>query len=452
MDMSGRIGWRAGWAVLGSLFFFLSDAQAQECGVRALVSGYYSNVHVYDACTGEFLRKLDESGRISGAQAVKLGPDGRLWVVSEEAGTILRYDLDTLDYVDTFATVGASWGVTGLAFTGPDTVYLASYATSALRRYDISTGASHAVPLAGLSALKGPDNGMTTGPDGELLIPGYDSSNVVRFDPGTATYSQLVATGADGLRATRGLLFSEDGTKLYVTGERSNQVLRYNYPSGTLDKVISTGITTPTGIAWYDEDTLLVAGSGTLGSGVLKINAETGAEEALFIRAGTGGLVGPTYVTLVPASSEVFEQPNPATIGGQYWLTALGRLNGTRAELEANTALGSYFGDGFNPADVRKPRWGSITLNFLNCNEADLSWTSRGEDSARFGSGSYRIQRIIGNPNAAACTRTGIAAAPDTTWVQGAWYGGPSRDGEGFMLDSDGTGLIFLTWFTYRPE
>lgn len=448
--MSGKFGlWQYG-SVLASLLFFLSGAQAQNCEVRALVSGYYSNVHVYDACSGLFLRNLDDSGRIRGPQAVKLGPDGRLWVVSEEAGTILRYDLD-LNYVDTFATVGVPWGVTGLAFIGDNTVYLGSYDSSILRRYDIASGVGQDVPAAGLSVLKGPDNGLTATPDGQLLIPGYDTDNVVRYNPANGQYSQFVPARANGLRATRGLLFNEAGTKVYVTGERSNQVLRYNYPSGTLDKVITTSITTPTGIIWYGDDTLLVAGSGRLGAGVLKIDAESGEEKALFIRLGAGGLSGPTYVTLIPNSDEI-EEPNPATIGSQYWLTALGRLNGSRAELQANTALGSHFGASFDPSAVSKPRWGQLTLNFLNCKQAELTWTSHGQDSARFGSGGYRIERMLNTPTTAACERTGIAAAPDTTWVQGAWYGGPLRDGEGFMLDTDGNGLIFLTWFTYRPE
>lgn len=447
--MRGTFGWQHYGSVLGSLLFFLSGAQAQNCEVRALVSGYYSNVHVYDACTGEFLRRLDESGRIRGPQAVKLGPDGRVWVVSEEAGTILRYDRGNLDYVDTFATVGATWGVTGLDFVGDNTVYLGSYATGKLRRYDIASGDSQDVPAT--AVLRGPDNGLTKTPDGQLLIPGYDSNNVVRFDPASGQFSVFVPAGSNGLRATRGLLFNKAGNKVYVTGERSNQVLRYNYPSGTLDKIIATSISTPTGIAWYDDSTLLVAGSGRLGAGVLKIDAESGEEKSLLIRIGSGGLAGPTYVALIPASSDQAEVPNEAAIGSQYWLTALGRLNGTRVELEANTALGSHFGTAFNPAEVRKPRWGQMTLNFLNCKQAELTWTSRGEDSARFGAGGYRIERMLNTPTTAACERTGIAGAPDSTWLQGAWYGGPPRDGEGFMLDTDGNGLVFLTWFTYRP-
>lgn len=450
--MRSRMSWWARASILISTVFSVGAAQAAPCDYfRVLVSGYYSNVHVYDACTGRFLRNLDDSGRIQGAQAVKLGPDGRLWVVSEEASTLLRYDAETLEFFDTFARVEPGWGMTGVAFGEDRSVYVSSYATSALRKYNQDTGAAESVPMAGVNVLRGPDNGMMQAPDGKIYIPGYDSSNVVRFDPQTRQYTQFVAQRDNGLRAARGLLLNIDQNRLYLTGERSNQILRYRFPDGGFDKVISSTITSPTGMAWDLDGNLLVAGNGRLGAGILKIDPETGEEKSLFIPVGSGGLSGPTYVAMIPRTLET-EQPDPAVIGSQYWLTALGRLEGTRATLEANTALGTLFGNEFDPNQVQKPRWGAIELNFLSCTEAEMNWKSSGPNTGRFGDGGYRITRMLNTPTVDACRRTGIAGAPDTTWLQGAWYGGPSRDGEGFMLDTDGNGLVFLTWFTYRPD
>ena len=53
--------------------------QAQgSCASHLLVSGYFSNsVAIFDACSGEFLRQLDDQGRIRGPQAVRLSPDGK---------------------------------------------------------------------------------------------------------------------------------------------------------------------------------------------------------------------------------------------------------------------------------------------------------------------------------------------------------------------------------------
>ena len=99
-----------------------APAAYAQCAERVLVSGYFSNnVHVYDGCNGAFERLLDDQNRIRGPQAVKIGPDGRLYVVSEENGRILRYDARTLAYIDTFITTGAGFNATGIAFA-PDAV------------------------------------------------------------------------------------------------------------------------------------------------------------------------------------------------------------------------------------------------------------------------------------------------------------------------------------------
>ena len=78
-------------------------AGQSTCAHRLFVSNYFSTVRVFDACTGEYLRDLDAPTRIRGAQAVKLGPDGLLYVTSEMSQEILRYRNDTLDFVDVFA-------------------------------------------------------------------------------------------------------------------------------------------------------------------------------------------------------------------------------------------------------------------------------------------------------------------------------------------------------------
>jgi len=72
--------------VLLTLPGFAGDARGQACASRLFVSGYFSTVHVYDACTGAYLRDLDTPTRIRGAQAVRLGPDGLIYVAMENIG------------------------------------------------------------------------------------------------------------------------------------------------------------------------------------------------------------------------------------------------------------------------------------------------------------------------------------------------------------------------------
>ena len=81
-------------------------ALAQTCGSRLFVSGWGSTVHVFDACTGAYLRNLDTPARLGGAMAVRLGPDGLIYAVAETSGVIRKYrNNETLDYVGDFAQV-----------------------------------------------------------------------------------------------------------------------------------------------------------------------------------------------------------------------------------------------------------------------------------------------------------------------------------------------------------
>ena len=54
----------------------VATAQPSPCVSRLFISGYYSTVHVFDACTGAYLRDLDSNARIKGPQAAT-GSRGR---------------------------------------------------------------------------------------------------------------------------------------------------------------------------------------------------------------------------------------------------------------------------------------------------------------------------------------------------------------------------------------
>jgi DNA-binding beta-propeller fold protein YncE len=439
------------WLFLAFCCWVVPSVAAADCEYRLLVSGYYSNVHIYDACSGAPLRKLDEAGRINGAQAVKIGPDGLLWVVSEEAGKILRYRADTYDFVDTFADVGLGWGATGIAFGGDGDVYVSSYATNVLRRYAIATGARIGADLVAGAILRGPDNGLLTGPDGKLYIPGYDTSNIVRYDPAAGTFGVFVPSQANGIRRTRGLLVSPDGAKLYVSSERSGQILRYVLATGAFDREIARGLGIVTGLAWHPDGSLLAAVGDAATGRVVKLDPETGTERAVLVQPLSGGLSGPTYVAVIPAPAAV-ATPDPATIGSQYWITGLATLAANTLDIpDAYTTLGTGFGPAFDPAQVRRLPWGRIKLTFTSCTEAMFEWQSSAAGSAGFGSGSYRVQRILRNQATTACEAAGFANAPNKLWIGGAWYGGEARSGEGLMLDVTAEGMVFVAWFTHRP-
>ena len=301
----------------------LPAAAQSPCPARLFVSGWFSTVHVFDACTGQYLRDLDTRSRLAGAMAVRLGPDGLLYAVAETTGAVQRYRNDTLDYVDTFAQVPGI-GATGLVFDADGVAYVDGYNSDDVKRFD-RTGAplGPAFP-ARASGLGGPDNGMTFGPDGNLYLPGWDSNNVVRWDPRTGETSVAVASRTAGLLNTRGLLATRDGANMFITSEGSGAVLKWNLASGVVTP-FTTGLSGPTGIAWGVDGNLLVSNA----NGVERIDPATGARLGPFIPDGTGGISGQVFIAVISAPASTASSPVSAkTLGSRATASPMATLFG----------------------------------------------------------------------------------------------------------------------------
>jgi|SoiMethySBSTD1v2_1073268.scaffolds.fasta_scaffold546792_2 DNA-binding beta-propeller fold protein YncE len=275
-----------------------SVARAQEI----LVSGFNSDaVHRYDAVSGTSLGSLSP---IDGAHAVITGPDGLLYIAEEEQDKVVRYDPVTLAKVGDFVyddpttsgdETGGLDGPTGLQFGEDGRLYVASFNTDSIIRYDGTTGAyvSTFVP-AGRGGLNGPDAGMTFGPDGHLYVPSYWNHKVIRFD-GTsgALIGDFVTAGAGGLTNPRTLRFRSDGL-LYVSSEGSDEILRFDRGGNLVDSFVS--ITAPTGfvISPYDGDVYV---ANITRSTVAEFDGTTGQKVKTLVKAGDGGLDGPVFVS-----------------------------------------------------------------------------------------------------------------------------------------------------------
>jgi len=276
------------WA---AMLFAASAAAQGACPSRLFVSGYGSTVHIYDACSGAFERVLDTRTRINGAQAIKLGPDGHIYVVSENLSKILKYNRETLEFMGEFVSVNG--GPTGIDFDKQGRLYVGRYGASNVRRYDTG-GVLIDEPVAAGSKLIGPDNGMLFGPDDKLYIPGYDSSNVMRYDPATGELVEVIAPYAEGLSAARGLRVATDRQHLWLTAELSGQLLKYNIATRALT-VVTSNLMRPTGIDYGPDGSLLVISSGA----VVKIDPATGTRTGTLVAAGSGGLLLPTYIAVI---------------------------------------------------------------------------------------------------------------------------------------------------------
>ena len=102
-------------------------------------------------------------------------------------------------------------------------------------------------------------------------------------------------------------------------------------------------------------------------------------------------------------------------------------------------------------ADLAVKRWGSVRIELTSCTEATFAWDSTGPNSAGFGAGSYPVYRFFENEDTARCRAQGIDHA-DKSWVNGQWWGGDARSGEGWFLDRRSDGTAFFAWFTHRPR
>jgi WD40 repeat protein len=412
---------------------------AQSCGSRLFVSGWNSTVHVFDACTGQYLRDLDTRTRLPGAMAVRLGPDGFIYAVSEQGNAIHKYRNDTLEYAGAFAQVGAI-GATGLAFDAAGVAFVGGFQSDDVRRFDRAGAALGPAFAARGGGLNGPDSGMTFGPDGNLYIPSWESNSVVRYDPRTGEAATVVASRTAGLLHTRGLLPARDGQNMFITSEGSGAVLKWNLGSGAVT-VLATGLSGPTGIDYGPDGKLLVSN----GDGVVRVDPETGAILSTFVPGGAGGIAAQVFLS-------VLSSVDTTQVNTQFWVVGDAVLNGRVLDIPfVYTAGGAQFGPLLRRADITVKRWGRVRIELTSCTEATFSWDSTGADSAGFGTGSYPVTRFFENEATVRCRAQGVDNA-DKSWVSGQWWGGEGRSGEGLFLDSRADGTTFFAWFTHRPR
>ncbi|MEP7156461.1 MAG: hypothetical protein ABI905_11855 [Betaproteobacteria bacterium] len=418
-------------------------ASAQTCGSRLFASGYFSTVHVYDACTGQFLRELDSGTRLQGAQAIRVGPDGFIYVVAEQASTIFKYRADTLEFAGTFAVTPAM-GPLSLDFSADGTAYVAGYNSNDVKKFDRNGTLIGPAFAARASGIAGPEIGTMFGPDGNLYVPGYNSASVIKYDPRTGITSVAIAAGANGISRPRGLLLNTERTHLFVITEGSGQLLRYRLSDGVLTEV-RRGLVEPTMAAYAPDGKLLIVNNGA----IQKLDPDTGATLSTFVAAGSGGLAGPTFIAVVaiPATPVV----DATQVGSQYWVVGDTKINGRVIDLTTvYSATGTGFGTNLKFSEISVKRWGAVRIELLSCMRARFTWNSTGADTANFGSGEYELQRYFANENDARCSQSGLDDA-DKSWISGQWWGGDARAGEGVFLDRRSDGTVFFAWFTHRP-
>ena len=425
----------------------LSDRAAAQgsCAEHLLVSGYFSNnVAIFDACSGAFVRQLDSSGRIRGAQAVRLNPANQLiYVVSEGTDRILRYRASDYEFVDVFAQLPGNFDPTGIDFGLDDEVYVASYGTSSVVELDPDSGTQVAVLLPAGSGLLGADNGMMVSVSGQLFVPGYDSSSVAMINPGSGSANvNFIRSGTGGMLNARGIL--DEGATILVGGEGSGAVYRFSASNGALVQTLITGLSRPTGLTRDAAGKLLVL----TGNQVRRYEPDNGALIGTLANLNQGGISGGTFLALVPNPQAA--SVDQSQIGSQYWVFGSGPAQARSLSAEMVSATGSVYGAGFDPDEVVRKRWGSITVSFTACDRAQFSADSSGPDSAGFGELSYSLVRLVDSEATLRCRDQGFDQATGNGWMSGAWYA-IDRSGEGLVLELSADNIAVVSFYTHRP-
>ncbi len=146
-----------------------------------------------------------------------------------------------------------------------------------------------------------------------------------------------------------------------------------------------------------------------------------------------------------------FTYPAQGEAGEQAWLLGVSNaLDGSRLRFERVVRpMGARFGAAFDPADVVNHPWGSIELEFVDCDRLTLRY----EGPVGYGEGERQLERLTA-PDQLGCgsqRRTmpnGARALDGLRSRSGTWFV-PSRSGEGWLVDELPNGTTGLYWFTY---
>ncbi len=434
-------------------------ATSQDCMKNIFISDYGSdNVLVYDGCDGSFKRLLDTAARINGPQALRLGPDDLLYVVSEENHRILRYNPDTFAFVDAFIVDDASTpsSETGglLRPTGIDfsdgRVLVSSYEQNLVYAYDAADGRYiQTLTSAGLGGnIDGFDAGLRVDDNDRILVPGYDSNSIGVASASSGSFISAITSTTDAtLFQPRVIELDLENRRFWVSSFGNASLFEYNLDSLQLNRKMPFAPFQVTGVHQRNNGNLLVLSQrGTL----YEIDVDSGENLGELI-SRDGSIQAGVFVLEVDRTEVI----TTAARNDQYWVVGTASIEDRSLVIDqAVFTGGTVFGENFDADSVTRGSWGSMRIDFTDCSTAILSYESSGGDSAGFGvSTNYPLQRLASNYSEQQCLDLGFDQLTDPSFMNGSWFGGIERSGEGLLIDVFNQDLAFVAWFTYgKPD
>lgn len=217
---------------------------APETQVVMSLSSYFAGkIHLFSPETGELVGAVKD---IEGPQTVTVAPDGRWVACAELENRIVVIDPATLEVIeglvedDPATELDETGGMKNpdAATFGPDgRLYVSSFETDQILRYEADGRFVDAFIEAGEGGLDGPDIGLSFAPNGEWLVPGWYSDAIHRYDQ-QGNYLGDLVTAEDGLDSPRAVRYDEDGSA-WISGFDSGSVLEVDLASGEITQTLS---------------------------------------------------------------------------------------------------------------------------------------------------------------------------------------------------------------------